>query len=105
MKNFAILLVIIFWLNIICYGPHENYNGFIKEKKNNAKSLFFGIYDSFLEYGAPKSFESEKTIEYLNRKTSGYFWIFLAIFISAIIISILYLYWDIIHKWRVRLQN
>ena len=97
MKNMVILLIIIiFCLNNNCYGLPENYNSLIKDNSNDTNYFFLGINNSFFDFGTFKNFQEDNQIDYLKRKRSGYFWLYLILFIVSILTSILYLYWDII---------
>lgn len=99
MNNMVILLImIILCLNNNSYGLPENYNTFIKGNSNKTNNFFLGINDSFFDFGTFKSFQEEKTIEYLKRKTSGYFWLYLILFILSFITAVIYLYCDILIK-------
>ena len=100
MKNFAKLLLLLLWIDI--YGIDNNNINYNDKRndtfKENNKNINFGINGSVFENVGSKNFAE---IIKMKRKTSGNFWLFLCLFLAAIIVSILYLCWDIIHKNRV----
>lgn len=97
MKILAILILLFLSVNI---NGIDNYNNIFKDKSNDKikdikqKSQNFNsrIKDVFFENEDFKSFAEEIK---LKRKTSVNFWIFLCLFIFSIIVSFLYLFWDI----------
>lgn len=98
MRIFPILLLLCLW---ICIKGIDNYHNKINDKNNDrelkekSENLNFGNEGSFYDNEAYKSFIEVKK---LKRKTSGNFWIFLCLFISAFIVSVIYLFWDIVYQ-------
>ena len=88
MKHSAILIFLFLWINIICYR-------FQTKPENNDNNAFgkSGINSYIVNEKI-----QEKVNSILTREGSGYFWIFLLLFVFALIFSIFYICYDIIKE-------
>lgn len=97
MKIFAIIILLFLAVNI---NGIDNFNNLIKDEsrdkikdiKEKSQNFNSKIKDVNCENEDFKNFAEDIN---LKRKTSWDFWLFLCLFISAIIVSVLYLIWGI----------
>ena len=94
MKHSAILIFLFLWINTIC-------NRFLIESENNDKKEK-NANNVFPKSGINSFLENENIQEYvdsiLKREQNGYFWVFLLLFVFAIILSFFYTCYDIISE-------